>query len=83
MPKLSLLATNAIVVLIAWLWASGLSLEQLEAWLDSGVAPPRGGYKCSTQTGKMRPKFLSYDPVMVYIEGFLSPYETAHLSGLA
>lgn len=32
---------------------------------------------------EMKPKFLSYDPIMVYIEDFLSPYETEHLRKLA
>jgi hypothetical protein len=32
---------------------------------------------------EMKPKFLSYDPVMVYIENFISPYEREHLKQLA
>lgn len=38
-------------------------------------------YTCSHS--EMKPKFLSYDPIMVYIENFISPYETEHLKKLA
>jgi hypothetical protein len=38
-------------------------------------------YTCTYS--EMKPKFLSYDPIMVYIENFLSPYETEHLKKLA
>ncbi|CZR52524.1 uncharacterized protein PAC_02401 [Phialocephala subalpina] len=38
-------------------------------------------YSCGTQN--VQPHFLSYDPVLVYIESFLSPYEAQHLKELA
>lgn len=38
-------------------------------------------YTCTHS--EMKPKFLSYDPIMVYIENFISPYETEHLKRLA
>lgn len=38
-------------------------------------------YTCTYS--EMKPKFLSYDPIMVYIEDFISPYETEHLKRLA
>lgn len=38
-------------------------------------------YTCTHS--EMKPKFLSYDPIMVYIENFISPYETEHLKKLA
>lgn len=40
-----------------------------------------GNYTCTHSD--MKPKFLSYDPIMVYIENFISPYETEHLKKLA
>lgn len=40
-----------------------------------------GNYTCTHS--EMKPKFLSYDPIMVYIENFISPYETEHLKKLA
>lgn len=41
----------------------------------------RSNYTCTHS--EMKPKFLSYDPIMVYIENFISPYETEHLKKLA
>lgn len=38
-------------------------------------------YTCTHS--EMKPKFLSYDPIMVYIENFISPFETEHLKKLA
>lgn len=38
-------------------------------------------YTCTHS--EMKPKFLSYDPIMVYIENFITPYETEHLKQLA
>lgn len=38
-------------------------------------------YTCTHS--EMKPKFLSYDPIMVYIENFITPYETEHLKKLA
>lgn len=38
-------------------------------------------YTCTN--ARMQPKFLSYDPVMVYIENFMSPFETDYLKALA
>ncbi|KAI3392924.1 hypothetical protein diail_4973 [Diaporthe ilicicola] len=56
--------------------------------LRTGSVPPfvqeaikETSYRCTHS--EMKPKFLSYDPIMVYIENFLSPYETAHLKKLA
>lgn len=47
-------------------------------WGGSGA---KKNYTCTNL--RMRPKFLSYDPIMVYIEDFMSPYETQHLKTLA
>lgn len=47
-------------------------------WGGSGT---KKNYTCTNL--RMKPKFLSYDPIMVYIEGFMSPYETQHLKALA
>lgn len=47
-------------------------------WGGSGA---RKNYTCTNL--RMKPKFLSYDPIMVYIEDFMSPYETKHLKALA
>lgn len=38
-------------------------------------------YVC--QHPNMRPKFLAYDPIMVYIEGFLTDFEADYLKQLA
>lgn len=48
------------------------------SWGGSGE---RKNYKCTNL--RMQPKFLSFDPIMVYIEDFMSPYETRHLRRLA
>lgn len=51
---------------------------------SQAVAPSDGkasNYTCTHS--EMKPKFLSYDPIMVYIENFISPYETEHLKKLA
>ncbi|KAJ4393520.1 hypothetical protein N0V93_002732 [Gnomoniopsis smithogilvyi] len=48
------------------------------SWGGSGS---KQNYTCTNL--RMRPKFLSYDPIMVYIEDFMSPYETKHLKTLA
>lgn len=68
--------------------------EMLPSLVDFAPTPPRpssasswGGsgektnYTCTNL--RMQPKFLSYDPIMVYIEDFMSPYETQHLRRLA
>lgn len=46
-----------------------------------GGAGAKANYTCTNL--RMQPKFLSYDPIMVYIEDFMSPYETQHLIALA
>lgn len=48
------------------------------SWGGSGE---QANYTCTNL--RMQPKFLSYDPVMVYIENFMSPFETQHLRELA
>lgn len=48
------------------------------SWGGSGQ---RDNYTCTN--ARMQPKFLSYDPVMVYIENFMSPFETDYLKQLA
>lgn len=48
------------------------------SWGGSGA---KINYTCTNL--RMKPKFLSYDPIMVYIEDFMSPYETQHLKALA
>lgn len=48
------------------------------SWGGSGE---RANYTCTN--ARMQPKFLSYDPVMVYIENFMSPFETDYLKKLA
>lgn len=48
------------------------------SWGGSGQ---RDNYTCTN--ARMQPKFLSYDPVMVYIENFMSPFETDYLRQLA
>lgn len=46
-----------------------------------GGSDSKKNYTCTNL--RMKPKFLSYDPIMVYIEDFMSPYETSHLKALA
>lgn len=48
------------------------------SWGGSGEL---ANYTCTN--ARMQPKFLSYDPVMVYIENFMSPFETEYLKKLA
>lgn len=48
------------------------------SWGGSGEL---ANYTCTN--ARMQPKFLSYDPVMVYIENFMSPFETGYLKKLA
>lgn len=48
------------------------------SWGGSGEL---ANYSCTN--ARMQPKFLSYDPVMVYIENFMSPFETEYLKKLA
>lgn len=68
--------------------------EMLPSMVDFAPIPPRpssqsswGGsgalnnYTCTNL--RMQPKFLSFDPIMVYIEDFMSPFETQHLRKLA
>lgn len=47
------------------------------------VASHTKGSNYTCTHSEMKPKFLSYDPIMVYIEDFISPYETEHLKKLA
>lgn len=50
----------------------------VKSWGGSGE---KTNYTCTNL--RMQPKFLSYDPIMVYIEDFMSPYETQYLRKLA
>ena len=50
---------------------------------ESGVSTGGNGSNYTCTHSEMKPKFLSYDPIMVYIEHFISPYETEHLKKLA
>lgn len=50
---------------------------------QAAVASNIKGNNYTCTHSEMKPKFLSYDPIMVYIEDFISPYETKHLKKLA
>lgn len=58
--------------------SSSTSTPSSSSWGGSGQ---RDNYTCTN--ARMQPKFLSYDPVMVYIENFMSPFETDYLKQLA
>lgn len=66
---------------------SGEAQPAIDIVQTSHTEPPlsSGGkgnnYTCTHS--EMKPKFLSYDPIMVYIENFITPYETEHLKKLA
>lgn len=49
----------------------------------SSLSPDGKGSNYTCSHSEMKPKFLSYDPIMVYIENFITPYETEHLKKLA
>lgn len=56
-----------------------VQMSHAEPPLSSGGK--ENNYTCTHS--EMKPKFLSYDPIMVYIENFITPYETEHLKKLA
>jgi prolyl 4-hydroxylase len=86
------LALNGLMVLAAYLlYSENLELPFLKSQLRTGeqTAPPShqrpqniSDYVCD-QTHHMTTRFLSYDPIVLHIENFLSPFEAAHLSNLA
>lgn len=61
---------------------SGVDIIQSPHAQAEGASNIKGSnYTCTHS--EMKPKFLSYDPIMVYIENFISPFETEHLKKLA
>lgn len=88
-------AAAAIGAFVLYLGGARLVLDsnsgEAQPVVDTVQSPHTQGIPSSEGNGsnytcahsEMKPKFLSYDPVMVYIENFISPYETEHLKKLA
>lgn len=85
-----LVPLNIAIIPAAYLYGAGFSfyglIDQLQQWRNpetpgAPVIDP-SNYICQ-HPAQMRPKFLAYDPVMVYIEGFLTDLESDYLKSLA
>lgn len=77
-----LIPLNVLIIPAAYLYGAGLNL----AYFKTKFQRPQTlhdvtEYVCPIVP--MRPKFLSYDPIMVYIEDFLTEFETEYLKTLA
>lgn len=85
-----LLPLNLAVIPTAYLYGAGFNFHGIpdifQQWrgqtaLESSDVLDRTNYVCHHPN--MRPKFLAYDPVMVYLEGFLTEFEADYLAQLA
>lgn len=83
MPSKSyLIPLNILVIFVAYLYGGGLNLAHLKTKFQQSQAFHNATeYVCPDVA--MRPKFLSYDPIIVYIENFLTDFETEYLKTLA
>lgn len=82
MSKSFLIPLNVLVIPVAYLYGAGLNLAHLQSkFQQSQTFYNVTDYVCPTVT--MRPKFLAYDPIIVYIENFLTDFETEYLKTLA
>lgn len=85
-----LLPLNVAIIPAAYLYGAGFSFhgikETFAQWrgqsgLRTGEVLDATNYVC--EHPNMRPKFLAFDPIMVYIEGFLTDFEADYLAQLA
>lgn len=85
-----LLPLNVAIIPAAYLYGAGFSFrgirEVFQQWqgqsiLQTSDVLDASNYVC--EHPNMRPKFLSYDPIMVYLEGFLTDFEADYLKQLA
>lgn len=86
-----LLPLNLAIIPAAYLYGAGFSFrsirEVVQQWrggqsiLPTSDVLDASNYVC--EHPNMRPKFLSFDPIMVYLEGFLTDFEADYLKQLA
>lgn len=82
LSKSFLISLNVLIMPVAYLFGAGLDLTNLKAKLQPfRTSHSPTDYICPSVS--MRPKFLSYDPIIVYIENFLTDFETEYLKTLA
>jgi hypothetical protein len=77
---------NVGVILAAYLYGAGFTVnditQRIPAW--TGLRSSNmtlASYTCDSKL--MEPKFLAFDPIMVYLENFLTPFEAQYLKELA
>lgn len=80
----SLLAFNALTLLGAYMLFNSSVVQQLNIWGSKSAISPynSSGYICDPDY-RVTPRFVSYDPIMVHIENFMTPYEVQYLRKLA
>ncbi|KAH8898041.1 hypothetical protein GQ53DRAFT_679481, partial [Thozetella sp. PMI_491] len=88
MSDLFMILGNIPVIIMAYFLYTGgfldTSIDRVQEYRSAGdvwssIAP----YTCDNGLHRMQPTFLSYDPIIMYIEGFLTTYEARHLRKLA
>lgn len=82
--KQLLILLNILIIPAAYLYGAGLSLASLKTKFhqtQTRTSHNVTDYVCPDVP--MRPKFLAYDPIMVYIENFLTDFEADYLKTLA
>lgn len=79
-----MLAINALTLLGAYVLFNSSTAQQSTTWGSRLVSSPSNssGYVCDPDY-RVTPRFLSYDPIMVHIENFMTPYEVQYLRRLA
>lgn len=83
-----LLVSNALSLLGAYVLFNWSTLQQMNVWDMSPRSSPAtsssnsSGYVCNPDY-RVTPRFLSYDPIMVHIDNFMTPYEVQYLRKLA
>lgn len=81
----SLLAFNALTLLGAYVLFNSRTVQQVDIWGPKPAALSTSNsseYVCDPDY-RVTPRFLSYDPIMVHIENFMTPYEVQYLRKLA
>lgn len=88
-----LLPLNIAVIPAAYLYGTGTTVQDVKEWFQQWRSVPStsitgshlpdiNGYVCQNPPD-MRPMFLSYEPIMVYLENFISELEADYLKKLA
>ncbi|KAF4999673.1 hypothetical protein FDECE_11427 [Fusarium decemcellulare] len=79
LASISLLLANFAAMLMAYLYGSGYDLHRTKESFLHVFSHRHEPADYSCEYALIQPQFLSFEPIMVYIENFLTPFETAYL----